>query len=63
MDHRRIKVILAERAITQWQLAKRLRMNAATLSDYLRGARAAPGDLGARIEAALRLPTGTLNPK
>ena len=45
----------------QWRLALRLGLRPSTLSDYLRGARPAPEDLGGRIERALNLGAGTLD--
>jgi predicted transcriptional regulator len=60
VDQKKLKVALVERALSQWQLARRLGLAPSSLSDYVRGARPAPADLQQRVERELRMHRGAL---
>ncbi len=56
----RLRATLAERALPQWRLARRLKLPSSTFSDYVRGVAPMPAKLMNRIEKTLGLPPGTL---
>lgn len=60
IDKSKLKGLLAERGLAQWQLAMKVRVKPSTLSDYVRGARPAPVGLVGRMERALKVAPGTL---
>jgi plasmid maintenance system antidote protein VapI len=55
LDHSELKAELARRNLPQWRLAQLLGHAPSTLSEFLRGVRQPPADLGERIERALGL--------
>ena len=55
-----VAVELARRGMRQRDLAGLMKIPDTTLSDWLRGQHPPPPDLAARIERALKLPTGSL---
>ena len=57
---RHLAAALARKGLRQWQLAARLGVSPPTLNSWVGGAPSAPSDLVERIEAALKLPRGTL---
>ncbi len=60
INAKKLKVALVERGLPQWKLARLIRVQPSTLSDYLRGARRAPVGLQKRIEEALGVSRGGL---
>ncbi len=60
IDMRWLRAFLALRGMTLTQLAHALGRPTSTLSSQLHGVAPQPGDLAAKIEAALRLPRGAL---
>ena len=58
--HRSLRVALAEKGLSQTDLAKRLGVPTTTLSDWLRGTHPAPPSLVVNIEKTLRLKPGSL---
>ena len=63
INQSKLKGLLAERGLAQWQLAMKVGVKPSTFSDYLRGARPAPKSLESDVERALRLSPGTLTYK
>lgn len=61
LDRTHLRVELARQNITYTELARLLARPPSTLSTWLRGLGAPPSDLIMQIEAALRLPSGTLS--
>lgn len=60
--HSRLRIALATVGITQVELARRLSVPPTTLNGWLRTVHPAPAGLQQRIEVALGLPDGSLNP-
>ncbi len=56
----RLRTALAERALPQWRLARRLKLPSSTFSDYVRGVAPMPARLINRIEKKLGIPPGAL---
>lgn len=61
LDRKALRVELARRSVAQWRVAESLQLPPSTFSDYVRGARPAPADFGARVEQVLGLEPGTLS--
>jgi transcriptional regulator with XRE-family HTH domain len=61
INRSKLKGLLAERGLSQWQLAIHLGVRPSSMSDYVRGARPPPAKLAAQIERALNLAPGTLS--
>lgn len=62
LDRVRLKVALAERQLTQGQLAQRLNIAPSTLSGWVNGYATPPRNWVGRVEQALGLPGGALRP-
>jgi DNA-binding transcriptional regulator YdaS (Cro superfamily) len=60
INRSKLKGLLAERGVSQWQLAIHLGVKPSSLSDYVRGARPPPYELASQIERALSVAPGTL---
>ena len=64
IDRLRFRGELAQRALAQWRFAREvLGVPPSTFSEWMSGARPAPGDLRQRIEEGLKLSPGSLSPK
>jgi DNA-binding transcriptional regulator YdaS (Cro superfamily) len=55
LNHAELKAELARRGLREWKLARILGHPPSTFSDWVRGVRSPPADLGERIERALGL--------
>ena len=62
LDRIRLKVALAERQLTQGELAHKLNVAPSTLSGWVNGFATPPSNWIRRIEQALGLPCGALRP-
>ena len=59
IDRKRLKVLLAERDLLQWQLAAQLGLSASAFSNYVRGTHRPPKSFLYRLEQALGFEPGT----
>lgn len=62
LDRVRYRVALAERQLTQGELAQRLHIAPSTLSGWVNGFATPPRNWVGRVEQALGLPGGALRP-